>query len=211
MAIVRRSRKLKTLEGEALPGINEVPEHTGVSDSAPLEGSETGSQSNESESENRENASVAPRTDSHSLTETTDEKPSGDHEGETGDVNDQGGHDEPDREDSSFRSEPQDRAEGKTVVVRTHPRRGTSYKETRMHREGGVQTSVDDSRSVTSRWSDVSNGIANGNSGEGKAFPFREPAPVLGPLPAFPRLPSMPEIYGRPEPRLDQDNGKPRL
>jgi transcription termination factor Rho len=32
------------------------------------------------------------------------------------------------------------------------------------------------------------------------------------PLPALPKnLPSMPDIYGRPEPRLDQDNGKPRL
>jgi transcription termination factor Rho len=28
---------------------------------------------------------------------------------------------------------------------------------------------------------------------------------------SLPRLPSMPDIYGRPEPRLDQDNGKPRL
>jgi transcription termination factor Rho len=31
------------------------------------------------------------------------------------------------------------------------------------------------------------------------------------PLPNIPRLPSMPDIYGRPEPRLEQDNGKPRL
>ncbi|MDR1588245.1 MAG: transcription termination factor Rho [Treponema sp.] len=31
-------------------------------------------------------------------------------------------------------------------------------------------------------------------------------------LPVLPKnLPSMPDIYGRPEPRLDQDNGKPRL
>ncbi|GHV17042.1 hypothetical protein FACS189493_3950 [Spirochaetia bacterium] len=27
----------------------------------------------------------------------------------------------------------------------------------------------------------------------------------------IPKLPSMPDIYGKPEPRLDQDNGKPRL
>jgi len=27
----------------------------------------------------------------------------------------------------------------------------------------------------------------------------------------FPKLPSMPDLYGKPEPRLDQDNGKPRL
>jgi transcription termination factor Rho len=27
----------------------------------------------------------------------------------------------------------------------------------------------------------------------------------------FPKLPPMPDLYGKPEPRLDQDNGKPRL
>ncbi|MCL2128042.1 MAG: transcription termination factor Rho [Treponema sp.] len=27
----------------------------------------------------------------------------------------------------------------------------------------------------------------------------------------FPKLPSMPDLYGKPKPRLDQDNGKPRL
>ncbi|MDR3145812.1 MAG: transcription termination factor Rho [Treponema sp.] len=43
-----------------------------------------------------------------------------------------------------------------------------------------------------------------GGSGGGSG-----PAAVL---PALPKnLPSMPDIYGRPEPRLDQDNGKPRL
>jgi transcription termination factor Rho len=35
----------------------------------------------------------------------------------------------------------------------------------------------------------------------------REAAPLSNML----RLPSMPDIYGRPEPRLEQDNGKPRL
>ncbi len=33
----------------------------------------------------------------------------------------------------------------------------------------------------------------------------------LPPLSLPKNLPSMPDIYGRPEPRLDQDNGKPRL
>jgi len=28
---------------------------------------------------------------------------------------------------------------------------------------------------------------------------------------SFPKLPSMPDLYGKPEPRVDQDNGKPRL
>ena len=39
--------------------------------------------------------------------------------------------------------------------------------------------------------------------------PARAESPVLPP--ALPRLPSMPDLYGRPEPRLEQDNGKPRL
>ena len=30
-------------------------------------------------------------------------------------------------------------------------------------------------------------------------------------LPALPKLPSMPDLYGKPVPRQDQDNGKPRL
>ncbi|MCL2070092.1 MAG: transcription termination factor Rho [Treponema sp.] len=40
--------------------------------------------------------------------------------------------------------------------------------------------------------------------------PAQQTSPA-GPIPDLPRLPSMPDIYGRPEPRLDQDNGKPRL
>ncbi|MDR0553897.1 MAG: transcription termination factor Rho [Treponema sp.] len=46
----------------------------------------------------------------------------------------------------------------------------------------------------------------NGDTGNGAA-----PA-ESAPLSAIPRnLPSMPDIYGKPEPRSDQDNGKPRL
>jgi transcription termination factor Rho len=43
---------------------------------------------------------------------------------------------------------------------------------------------------------------------------YRETASGSSPPPlpsVMPRLPSMPDIYGRPEPRLEQDNGKPRL
>ncbi|GHV95185.1 hypothetical protein AGMMS50293_15050 [Spirochaetia bacterium] len=57
------------------------------------------------------------------------------------------------------------------------------------------------------------NGNANGNSGGSGAYsnPDSGPAPGM-PLSALPKnIPSMPDIYGRPEPRLDQDNGKPRL
>ncbi|MDR0879066.1 MAG: transcription termination factor Rho, partial [Treponema sp.] len=61
-------------------------------------------------------------------------------------------------------------------------------------------------------------GLQQGNnvSQQGAVSPVQEPSrsgagPAL-PLPNFPvHLPSMPDIYGRPEPRLDQDNGKPRL
>jgi transcription termination factor Rho len=46
--------------------------------------------------------------------------------------------------------------------------------------------------------------VSPGEAGEAASPPL--------PLPALPKnLPSMPDIYGRPEPRLDQDNGKPRL
>ena len=45
---------------------------------------------------------------------------------------------------------------------------------------------------------------APGNS-HGEAFSPSQP------LPALPKLPSMPDLYGKPTPRLDQDNGKPRL
>jgi transcription termination factor Rho len=48
-------------------------------------------------------------------------------------------------------------------------------------------------------------------NGSRDAGQHREQAPVQ-PLPAaMPHFPSMPDIYGRPEPRLEQDNGKPRL
>ena len=114
--------------------------------------------------------------------------------------------------------------ESKTVVVRTRPRRAP-YKETRSQHEPADGSPADhanrdwstggrrmgpprgEPRHAPSRWQEpAAHGPANGNSGEGKAFPFRETAPVATPLPALPRLPSMPDIYGRPEPRLDQDN-----
>ncbi|MDR1211819.1 MAG: transcription termination factor Rho [Spirochaetaceae bacterium] len=47
-------------------------------------------------------------------------------------------------------------------------------------------------------------GFSNGN-GQGN---FPAPDGTSQPLP---KLPSMPDIYGKPEPRLDQDGGKPRL
>ncbi|GHV26531.1 hypothetical protein AGMMS4952_06780 [Spirochaetia bacterium] len=56
------------------------------------------------------------------------------------------------------------------------------------------------------------NGGSYGNNGypNGREQPGPGAVPGL-PLSAIPKLPSMPDIYGKPEPRLDQDNGKPRL
>ena len=51
-------------------------------------------------------------------------------------------------------------------------------------------------------------GRHNGQPSPAPAFP--EPAGT-GEFLSFPKLPSMPDLYGKPEPRLDQDNGKPRL
>ncbi|MDR2051933.1 MAG: hypothetical protein LBP80_00820, partial [Treponema sp.] len=51
------------------------------------------------------------------------------------------------------------------------------------------------------------NGIGGGN---GYAPAQAADAAPQSPL-AIPRLPSMPDIYGKPEPRSDQDNSKPRL
>jgi transcription termination factor Rho len=61
------------------------------------------------------------------------------------------------------------------------------------------------------------NGYGGGSQVSGVQGPFAGPPGGEVPasqfsLPAIPKnLPSMPDIYGKPEPRLDQDNGKPRL
>jgi transcription termination factor Rho len=55
-------------------------------------------------------------------------------------------------------------------------------------------------------------GNFSGNGGSPSYTGTETAAPVSAPLSPLPKnLPSMPDIYGRPEPRLDQDNGKPRL
>ncbi|MDR2435334.1 MAG: transcription termination factor Rho [Treponema sp.] len=57
-------------------------------------------------------------------------------------------------------------------------------------------------------------GNFSGNDGSPSYTGTETAAPVPAPLSPLPKnLPSMPDIYGRPEPRLDQDkdNGKPRL
>jgi len=98
--------------------------------------------------------------------------------------------------------------ESKTIVVRTRPRR--PYRETRSSQDRSPQDRVPQERSFPEfahpeqgdRAAEAgmhTHASENGAVGESKAPP------------AIPRMPSMPDIYGRPEPRLDQDHGKPRL
>ena len=185
MAIIRKTRKKKTETGEVMSESHD----------------EAGFSSNE-ESTTLFDAEHRPATSGwmDSAAPSAEEHGQNDGEGEHP-------HDDDDAE----------RSEGKTVVVRTRPRRLPSYRETRNPREsgGGGKESRSagrgEGRPPASKWSDQTHIAANGHAVEGKAFPFRETAPIEAPLPALPRLPSMPDIYGRPEPRLDQDNGKPRL
>jgi transcription termination factor Rho len=55
-------------------------------------------------------------------------------------------------------------------------------------------------------------GSHTGAGGPAQAASSGDAPAAQGSLPSIPKnLPSMPDIYGKPEPRLDQDNGKPRL
>jgi transcription termination factor Rho len=95
-----------------------------------------------------------------------------------------------------------ERAAAKTIVVRGKGRGRRAY-ERPAPAYGGAPA-----------FREPSNGsYGNGSQQSATAFPGA-PVPKLPgdlPLPAIPKLPSMPDIYGKPEPRLDQDNGKPRL
>ena len=184
MTSVRKSRKLKTTENEAMP------ESQADGASAPAEGQETlfeeaapaVSRTAKSGGRSRPAREEAYSAGEEPAASDGDENPS------------------PERAAENAAGDAE-RGDAKTVVVRTRPRRAVPYRETRSQHEGAGETRP--------RWSEPA--PSNGSAVEGKAFPFRETAPVATPLPALPRLPSMPDIYGRPEPRLDQDNGKPRL
>ncbi|MDR3114887.1 MAG: transcription termination factor Rho [Treponema sp.] len=98
------------------------------------------------------------------------------------------------------------------IVVRAKPKR--SYR-TRLEPvappEGGSpeETPAADTASVPPRTRGRS--AYNRNPATGGSGAAADSASAL-PLPALPKnLPSMPDIYGKPEPRVDQDNGKPRL
>jgi transcription termination factor Rho len=120
---------------------------------------------------------------------------------------------------SPAKEENGERPEAKTIVVRT---RGRPSLRTR---ENGGAEEAPEARKHGSRYSRSSaaepvqaedNPQASPPFGTGPArepgyLPRTEAARETAPLPNMPRLPSMPDIYGRPEPRLEQDNGKPRL
>ncbi|MCL2093505.1 MAG: transcription termination factor Rho [Treponema sp.] len=92
-------------------------------------------------------------------------------------------------EEPSYTEEDLDGQGAKTVVVKTRGR----YSRNQQHNEAQGPN------------------LNEGMLGVDKGQSFREAPVPTGTLHALPRLPSMPDIYGQPEPRPDQDNGKPRL
>ncbi|MDR2739706.1 MAG: transcription termination factor Rho [Treponema sp.] len=106
-----------------------------------------------------------------------------------------------------------ERSNGK-IVVRTQPR----PRSRRPYDRSGDRSALNYGNSISSQAyrESPNGGYPNGNQQPGfspaspSALPSAAPQGVL-PLSAIPKLPSMPDIYGKPEPRQDQDNGKPRL
>jgi len=94
------------------------------------------------------------------------------------------------------------------VVVRARPRRAPPEGRRGHHHRAAYAA---DSGVVNAGHGHGSGMDPSANDGdERQGGGGTETSPAM-PLPSFPRLPSMPNLYGKPEPRLDQDNGKPRL
>jgi transcription termination factor Rho len=199
MAIVRKSRKVKTAEPEAFLGFGE-------DESLPVESrgsEETAVQSfNEPERQNLESEGTLSEGSSWGVSPGPEPQELGDPEEESG-----------------------ERPNGK-VVVRTRQRRTGPYRENRNRYEnGGNSEGAEEARSggnemppaypgrPRGRGSYARNPVNPPGQASSPGFsPAPAPAPAVLPLPVLPKnFPSMPDIYGRPEPRLDQDNGKPRL
>ena len=126
--------------------------------------------------------------------------------------------------------ENEEKPEGKKVLVRARGRRTLPYKETRSGSGAGDSSVPKEDeqpaprpRGRPVRVSQAAYGTSAGVPASASAFPgtgfpgpsaASEEKPIVPLSPVsltIPKLPSMPDIYGRPEPRLDQDNGKPRL
>ncbi|MDR2518172.1 MAG: transcription termination factor Rho [Spirochaetaceae bacterium] len=106
-----------------------------------------------------------------------------------------------------------ERPNGKAVVVRTKSRKTSAAKggrwEPNLNGEAGNGEEPLSSNEVSSQ--------NTGGRNRGRSYNRNSPAGAAGPSESGPllglpkNLPSMPDIYGKPEPRIDQDNGKPRL
>ncbi|MDR1107974.1 MAG: transcription termination factor Rho, partial [Spirochaetaceae bacterium] len=95
-----------------------------------------------------------------------------------------------------------EKTNGKAVIVRARSRRSGSYRESRG--KNGYRTSPASTVPPLNP-----NPLPSPAVPAGGATVFQTQAIPLSAIPK--NLPSMPDIYGKPEPRLDQDNGKPRL
>jgi transcription termination factor Rho len=94
---------------------------------------------------------------------------------------------------------------GKAVIVRARPKRVNS------HQEGRGKNGFRSSPAPAASQAVPVVTAATAPPAGGHPPPANSQTPAV-PLSAIPKnLPSMPDIYGKPEPRLDQDNGKPRL
>ncbi|MDR0600829.1 MAG: transcription termination factor Rho [Treponema sp.] len=119
--------------------------------------------------------------------------------------------------DSAGAEDPGDEGERGRVVVRARARRAP-YRENRRHNGASAGHNAQGGGAMQGH-AGVPQAAAGGNNGNGQepSFPPAQntqegAARSGGTVPSLPsHLPSMPDIYGRPEPRLDQDNGKPRL
>jgi len=103
-------------------------------------------------------------------------------------------------------AESDEKAEAKTIIVRARPRGRPGRVSQVLSGTPGTQVPV------------AINGFDEKADLDKLALDRSVQREALPPLASqntvtltLPRLPSMPDIYGRPEPRLDQDNGKPRL
>ncbi|MDR3343346.1 MAG: transcription termination factor Rho [Treponema sp.] len=129
------------------------------------------------------------------------------------------------QEDDAADDDISERPSSRAVVVRTRGRRTVPVRENRGRYEGPVN--ADGGNQEENFAGDIpypapgrprgrgvyNRGQVNSSGGPGLlgAVPVSDSAP-MSPLPALPKnLPSMPDIYGKPEPRMDQDNSKPRL
>ncbi|MDR2484120.1 MAG: transcription termination factor Rho [Treponema sp.] len=187
MATVRKSRKSETTESEELMGFNQEDlSHQGGGNPAAI----------------RSIAEAEPDHIERDASEAVDrEVPP---------------HQEEIREDDASEEDNGERPNGKVVVrtktKRTVPPRGkwdsgvngeSGGSEESLSNDGSYQSTRRPRGGVYNR-----NGVNPGSAPGGPGAVSE----AGGSLPALPKnLPSMPDIYGKPEPRMDQDNGKPRL